>query len=67
MVTITLCTRQCGVSTRDDENVLKLTVVVAVQIISVSKSYGVIYFQWGDCTVCELHHSEAVTKIKNEC
>lgn len=39
----------------DDENVRKLTMVMAAQLCDYSKTYRIVHFKWANCMAYELY------------
>ena len=48
----------------DNENVLKLIVVLVAQSCVYAESHWIIYFKWVNCIVCELYLSKAIKDYK---
>lgn len=49
-----------GVSFWGDENVLKLTVVMDVQLYEYNESHQIAHFKWVNCMTCELYLTKTV-------
>ena len=45
---------ELGISSLDEENVLKLNVMVS-QPFKHKKNYGIVYLKWMNCTIWELY------------
>lgn len=46
----------------DDDNVLKLTVGVVAQFMTILQNHWNVPFKWVNCKVCELHLTKVVIK-----
>lgn len=46
----------------DDENVRKLTMVMAAQLCDYSKTYRIVHFKWANCMAYELYLNKGVLK-----
>lgn len=49
-----------GVSLRDDEHALTLTVVTGAHTCDYTKNHGVGHFKWVSCMLCESYLNRAV-------
>lgn len=54
-----------GVSFGDEQDVLKLTVMTAVQLSEHTKNHRIIYFSWVNCILCGLYLNKTVFKKVN--
>ena len=50
---------ELGISSLDEENVLKLNVMVS-QPFKHKKNYGIVYLKWMNCTIWELYLNKKI-------
>ena len=55
-----------GVFLWDDENILKLTMMVMPQICEFTKSHPIVPFKWVSCMACEFYLHKAVIFFKTK-
>ena len=48
------------ISFQDDENVLKLIVVMVAHLWEYTKNHQTVQFKWINCMICEFHLNKAV-------